>query len=80
MMQNVHKSLTHRVRMCAIISIERSVYMMKIIKLPACCVRYLYAGYVVWYEGYYYYFTDGVFYRYTKKKADYDDEEEVKIV
>lgn len=31
--------------------------MMKIIKLPACYVRYLYAGYVVWYEGYYYYFT-----------------------
>ena len=54
--------------------------MMKIIKLPACYVRYLYAGYVVWYEGYYYYYTDGAFYRYTKKTADYDDEEEVKIV
>lgn len=25
---------------------------MKIVKLPACYVRYLYAGYVVWYEGY----------------------------
>lgn len=37
---------------------------MKIVKLPACYVRYLYAGYVVWYEGYYYYFTDGAFYRY----------------
>lgn len=32
---------------------------MKIVKLPVCYVRYLYAGYVVWYEGYYYYFTDG---------------------
>lgn len=50
---------------------------MKIVKLPACYVRYLYAGYVVWYEGYY---TDGAFYRYTKMKADYDDEEEVKVV
>lgn len=34
---------------------------MKIVKLPVCYVRYLYAGYVVWYEGYYYYYTDGNF-------------------
>lgn len=53
---------------------------MKIVKLPTCYVRYLYAGYVAWYEGYYYYYTDGAFYRYTKKAADYDDEEEVKVV
>ena len=26
---------------------------MKIVKLPACEVRYLYAGYVVWYKGYF---------------------------
>lgn len=31
---------------------------MKIVKLPVCYVRYLYAGYVVWYKGYY---TDGNF-------------------
>lgn len=37
--------------------------MMKIIKLPACYVRYLYAGYVVWYEG-----VLLLFYRYTKRK------------
>lgn len=41
MMQNVHNLVTYCVHKCGIISVERSVYKMKIVKLPACYVRYL---------------------------------------
>lgn len=40
-MQIVHNLLTYRARKCAIISIERSVYKMKIIKLPVEYIRFL---------------------------------------
>jgi hypothetical protein len=85
-MQNVHDLLTSMHAACAIISIERSVYKMKIVKLPVEYIRFMneenyviYGRYEYWmflksYNGF------GWLVGYKRRNIKTGDTEEVKIV
>jgi hypothetical protein len=85
-MQIVHNLLTYRVRKCGIISVERRVYKMKIVKLPVEYIRFLnetnhvvYGRYEYWmflksHNGY------GWCVGYMRRNIKTGDTEEVKIV
>lgn len=86
MMQIVHDLLTYRVCQCGIIWVERSVYKMKIIKLPVEYIRFLNEEHHVVYGRYEYWMFlksfNGFGWRvgYKRRNIKNGDTEEVKIV
>ena len=86
MMQNVHCLLIYVYAICAIIGVERSVYKMKIVKLPIEYRRYLIEEKHVIYGDFEYWMllrpSSGFGWRfgYMRKNIKTGDIEEVKIV
>lgn len=86
MMQNVHGLLTYAARCCDILGIERSVYKMKIVKLPVEYIRFLNEeSHVVYGRFEYWMFLkshNGFGWRvgYMRKNIKTGDIEEVKII